>query len=1341
MTMGAHPLKRRGLSTVVLVSALALTVPLIGEAGLIQRIQPPDVTTTVNEPVRVTALANGHTLVDFGRDAAGCVMFSAPSSAVGGTYEMTIAEALNADGTGVNDTAHAGAWNCWYSYVKDGSGKQVECSLRSIRLTGSVASAGQFRVPMSLPWQTRFDGNAHVKTAAGNELCPFRYIEVASLPPGVSASDLRRVMSHYPFNYEDSSFTSSDENLNKVYDLCKWSLYADSYLGYWLDGDRERQFYQGDAYVSVLDSVGVFSDMTMNRRTAAEFFIDELKKEWSVEWWLYTFLTAYQDYYHSGDISTLSTYYDHIKPSATTGKFYKVPSQFQGTDGLLASPSSWQSSIIDWPQMYRYQYDMGQSGTNGSDNDDGRLMPIENALLCQQYRDLAATATALGKASEASDYAAMAEKIFNSYQTVFFDGSCGLYRDKANVNGYRSAHHSIQANAAALAFGMVPADKVAAVAKFVAEEGMNCSVYFAHHVLEGLCRAGRVDAAIDYMTSTAANSWMNMIREGHTTCCETWSIASGSGVVGGAPDLNHPWSCAPASIIPRYVLGVKPAAAGWTKAAVKPSFGGLTFASGKVPTAKGPVEVAYANRTLTVKIPSAMPSATVEFAGQTRTASGGETVTISEADAPPVVPTAYLPTAKTGLKYNGQTQTGVSAGEGCAVTGNTGTDAGSYTATVTLADGYVWSDGNSSKTRPVTWSIAKGANSWTTQPSVSPTSWVEGETPSVTISNGANAFGVAVTCDRTAAQLMAMKGGESATVTFTAADGGNNYDAITKQVKVSVKVKGSDEPATGEELIQNGDFEEWDVNKILPRGYAVLSTWDGQVWTGNTFGLNNDGAYADMTGKGHCSTGESMEGSFCASLQASVNEAWMEQEVTVPADGTYRLAFIYQHRNNKAENPSQTQTFTVTLAKGSDELAVVTSVTVTDIDLHAFSEDVGLTAGAWKLRVSNAPATKSTILFDNFSLKAVGGGGDVHVHSFGAYAVTTPATCEGKGVETATCACGETVTREIAALGHDWGEWETVTPAAETTDGEKCRTCRRTGCNAVESETIPATGGELIRNGGFEDCGSVAVPANRFSSLAKVTYPSWTGTAPASGSDAAVSRQSGATAYWYEESMTGQFCLAIQRKGQARQEGIVIPADGTYRLSFICQARLQMKSSWVPNPAPQTDQMTKIEFSNGSRTVTVDEALRLTDGNLAEKSYDVVLTAGMWTLTLEGLVDSSDVSTLFDNFSLKTVGGGEEFDPPEEPDPPEESDPSEKPQAATIRVDGTKVLIGVSEPKVGLEYGVKRTTVLGSEDAFTVDENSWVPGESLGNGNTLEVEKKSGANAEFFKVVVRSAEN
>ena len=43
---------------------------------------------------------------------------------------------------------------------------------------------------------------------------------------------------------------------------------------------------------------------------------------------------------------------------------------------------------------------------------------------------------------------------------------------------------------------------------------------------------------------------------------------------------------------------------------------------------------------------------------------------------------------------------------------------------------------------------------------------------------------------------------------------------------------------------------------------------------------------------------------------------------------------------------------------------------------------------------------------------------DSHTHTFGDWTVTTPATCTTDGVETRSCACGETETRIIPATGH-----------------------------------------------------------------------------------------------------------------------------------------------------------------------------------------------------------------------------------------------------------------------------------------------------------------------------------
>lgn len=79
----------------------------------------------------------------------------------------------------------------------------------------------------------------------------------------------------------------------------------------------------------------------------------------------------------------------------------------------------------------------------------------------------------------------------------------------------------------------------------------------------------------------------------------------------------------------------------------------------------------------------------------------------------------------------------------------------------------------------------------------------------------------------------------------------------------------------------------------------------------------------------------------------------------------------------------------------------------------------------------------------------------VKAHSY--QSTVTKPTCTEKGYTTYTCsACGDTYnTDEIAATGHNYGEWTVVKEATCTEDGLKEKVCV---CTAKESEAIPAKG-------------------------------------------------------------------------------------------------------------------------------------------------------------------------------------------------------------------------------------------------------------------------------------------
>src|SRR5690606_4103623 len=71
---------------------------------------------------------------------------------------------------------------------------------------------------------------------------------------------------------------------------------------------------------------------------------------------------------------------------------------------------------------------------------------------------------------------------------------------------------------------------------------------------------------------------------------------------------SHAWSASPAHILPRKVMGIQPAAAGFRLVAIRPRPAGLEWAKAKLPTIRGPIEAAFeapADRfKLTVSLPA-----------------------------------------------------------------------------------------------------------------------------------------------------------------------------------------------------------------------------------------------------------------------------------------------------------------------------------------------------------------------------------------------------------------------------------------------------------------------------------------------------------------------------------------------------------------------------------------------------------------------------------------------------------------------------------------------------------------------------------------------------------------
>ena len=388
---------------------------------------------------------------------------------------------------------------------------------------------------------------------------PFRYVEVSGYPGTLAAADINQIAVNYPFDDNASSFSSSNDTLDEVWALCKYSTKACSWLGVYVDGNRERAPYEADAFIQMLSH---YSQDTQARGIARASLVDLLAHpSWPAEWAFDLIYAAWADYMWTGDASFLSANYAALKN--------KTLEKYARADGLInptGTGISQDTPVVDWPYAYRDGYDV-------------RTYP--SAVNAQYYRALVLMgqiASTLGHTTDAGAYAAKAKTAYASFQSAYYDANQGTYADSVG-----SSHYALHASAYPLAFDLVPADKVPSVAKHVKARGAAFGVYGAQFVLEGLYRAGEEDYALGILASTGPNSWHNMLAKGSTITTEAFDTTFG--------DWSHAWGTAPANLIPRCLMGIEPIEPGFSKVQIKPQIGTMTDASVTLPTVKGSVSV------------------------------------------------------------------------------------------------------------------------------------------------------------------------------------------------------------------------------------------------------------------------------------------------------------------------------------------------------------------------------------------------------------------------------------------------------------------------------------------------------------------------------------------------------------------------------------------------------------------------------------------------------------------------------------------------------------------------------------------------------------------------------
>ena len=412
-----------------------------------------------------------------------------------------------------------------------------------------------------------------------DEIAPMRYCQIEGYEGEIKAEDVVRHTTIYPFDMEAAHFVSDNATLNAVWDLCRYTIKATSALGIYIDGDRERIPYEADAIINQLSHYTTDREYAMGRRSS-EYLLEH--PTWPTEWILQALIIAWNDYLYTGDRRSIEANYDILK-ARTLQSLRRDNGLISTTDDRVQSDEFKSSirfygnmrDIVDWPRCGDWPH---------GEDDHYHLTDYNTVVNAFHYRALVILqqmAELTNRIDEAEALQKECQALREAFNELLFDAENEVYRD-----GVDSDHVTLHSNLFPLALGLV--DKVYEddVMDYIRSRGLVCSVYAAQFLMDAVYGAGDGDYGLHLLTKEDERSWYNMVRHGATMTYEAWDDKFKNN-----QDWNHAWGAAPANVIPRYVVGVRPLEPGFARMLISPQTSTLKSVEAVVPTIRGSVEV------------------------------------------------------------------------------------------------------------------------------------------------------------------------------------------------------------------------------------------------------------------------------------------------------------------------------------------------------------------------------------------------------------------------------------------------------------------------------------------------------------------------------------------------------------------------------------------------------------------------------------------------------------------------------------------------------------------------------------------------------------------------------
>ncbi|WP_276484232.1 alpha-rhamnosidase [Paraflavitalea pollutisoli] len=421
----------------------------------------------------------------------------------------------------------------------------------------------------------------------------FRYVNV-QYDPAVQIDSVSMWYEYLPVE-DKGSFRSSDEELNKIYDVAKYTLHLNT-REFFIDGiKRDRWIWSGDANQSYLMNYYLLFDNASVRRTILALRgKDPVSSHINtiMDYTFYWFLGIYDYYTYSGDKAFLQQLYPRMQ------SLMEYCLGRRNKDGLMEGQSGdW--VFIDWADGLSKQGEVS----------------FEQMLLCRSLETMALCAEIAGDAPGVKKYEALGAELRKKLFSIYWNESKQALVH-SRVNGAPTDNVTRYTNMFGIFFNYFNDQQKQGVKQQVLLNNQVPKIttpYMRFYELEALCALGEQA----YVLKEMKDYWGGMLKLGATSFWEEYNPSKTGAehyAMYGRPfgkSLCHAWGASPLYLLGRYYLGVQPTSPGYQTYSITPVLGGLQWMEGKVPVPGG--EVSLYCSTSQIKVKGAAGVGTLRF--------------------------------------------------------------------------------------------------------------------------------------------------------------------------------------------------------------------------------------------------------------------------------------------------------------------------------------------------------------------------------------------------------------------------------------------------------------------------------------------------------------------------------------------------------------------------------------------------------------------------------------------------------------------------------------------------------------------------------------------------------